>query len=211
MNRGREPWTEQAGGWSSRGWGWSRPWGSTWSRRGRRSARAAAGSARSRCSTPARFATRIAAELKGFDLSRDLGADAARWEGHGRNTQIALAAAAQAVGDAGLFDGAEIDRTRFGVYLGSGEGQQDFPRFVDLVHRSADGGRVDTRRFTEPGDRAARPAPRGRAGAGDARRPPRGRLRGAGARTSSCLTACSASAQAIGEAAELIRRRRRPT
>ena len=55
-----------------------------------------------------------------------------------------------------------------------------------------------------PGDGAARPAPRGRAGAGDARRAPRGRLRGEGPNLS-CLTACSASAQAIGEAAELIR------
>ena len=66
---------------------------------------------------------------------------------------------------------------RFGVYLGSGEGQADFPRFVDLVRRSADGGRVDTRPVHGPGDRAAPPAPRGRAGAGDARRAPGGRLR----------------------------------
>src|ERR1700751_3246682 len=67
------------------------------------------------------FATRIAAELKSFDLSRDLGGDAPRWEGHGRNTKIALAVAAQAVRDSGLFEAKAIDRTRFGVYLGSGE------------------------------------------------------------------------------------------
>ena len=79
------------------------------------------------------FATRIAAELKGFDLSRDLGGDALRWEGHGRNTKIALAVASQAVRDSGLFEGRGIDRRRFGVYLGSGEGQADFPRFVDLT------------------------------------------------------------------------------
>jgi 3-oxoacyl-[acyl-carrier-protein] synthase II len=72
-------------------------------------------------------ATRIAAELKGFDLSRDLGGAALRWEGHGRNTKIALAVASQAVRDSGLFEGTGIDRTRFGVYLGSGEGQADFP------------------------------------------------------------------------------------
>src|SRR5262249_56745209 len=95
--------------------------------------------------------TRIAAELKGFDLSRDLGGEAHRWEGHGRNTKIALAVAAQAVRDSGLFEGKGIDRTRFGVYLGSGEGQADFPRFVDLVRRSLDGGQVDTRRFTGVG------------------------------------------------------------
>src|SRR5215470_16418677 len=58
------------------------------------------------------FATRIAAELKGFDLSRDLGGEATRWEGHGRNTKIALAVAAQAVRDSGLFDDGEVDRAR---------------------------------------------------------------------------------------------------
>src|SRR6476646_10844733 len=54
------------------------------------------------------FATRISAELKGFDLSRDLGRDATRWEHHGRTTKIALAVAAQALGDSGLFDGRGI-------------------------------------------------------------------------------------------------------
>src|SRR6185437_6498782 len=75
------------------------------------------------------FATRIAAELKGFDLSRDLGGEALRWEGHGRNTRIALAVAAQAVRESGLLEGRGIDPTRFGVYLGAGEGPADFPRF----------------------------------------------------------------------------------
>src|SRR3954447_20931267 len=62
------------------------------------------------------FATRIAAELKGFALSRDLGGDADRWEGHGRNARIALAVASQAIRDSGLFEGQGIDRSRFGVY-----------------------------------------------------------------------------------------------
>src|SRR5438067_13879533 len=53
------------------------------------------------------FATRIAAELKGFRLSDDLGDDDARWEGHGRNTKIALAVAAHAVRDDGRVEGAE--------------------------------------------------------------------------------------------------------
>src|SRR4051794_41491777 len=51
------------------------------------------------------FATRIAAELKGLDLSRDLGGDAARWEGHGRNSEIALAAPARAIPVSRLFEG----------------------------------------------------------------------------------------------------------
>jgi 3-oxoacyl-[acyl-carrier-protein] synthase II len=151
------------------------------------------------------FATRIAAELKGFSLSDDLGDDAARWEGHGRNTKIALAVAAQAIRDSGLFEGGEIDRERFGVYLGAGEGQADFHRFVNLVHRSSDGSRVDTRRFTELGNSLLNPLLESEQEPGT----PAGHLAaafGAKGPNLSCLTACSASAQAVGEAAELIRR-----
>jgi 3-oxoacyl-[acyl-carrier-protein] synthase II len=149
------------------------------------------------------FATRIAAELKGFDLSRDLGGDASRWEGLGRNTQIALAVAAQAVRQSGLFDGREIARGRFGVYLGAGEGPADFLRFVDLVRRSTDDGRVDTRRFTAQGVGLLDPLREAEQEPGT----PAGHVAAAfGARgpNHSCLTACSASAQAIGEAAEQI-------
>jgi 3-oxoacyl-[acyl-carrier-protein] synthase II len=150
------------------------------------------------------FATRIAAELKGFDLSRDLGGDATRWERHGRNTKIALAVAAQAVRASGLFEGKGIDPTRFGVYLGSGEGQSDFPRFVDLVRRSLDAGLVDTRRFTSVGIGLLDPLLEAEQEPGT----PAGHLAaefGARGPNLSCLTACSASAQAIGEATELIR------
>ena len=150
------------------------------------------------------FATRIAAELKGFDLTRDLNGDEPRWHGHSRQTKIALAVASQAVRDAGLFEGGEIDRTRFGVYLGSGEGQADFPRFVELVRRSIDGSQVDTRRFTGQGVGLLDPLLEAEQEAGT----PAAHLASAfGARgpNLSCLTACAASAQAIGEAVELIR------
>jgi 3-oxoacyl-[acyl-carrier-protein] synthase II len=150
------------------------------------------------------FATRIAAELKGFRLARDLGAGAPRWERHSRNTQIALAVAAQAIRDSGLLDGAAIDPARFGIYLGSGEGQQDFARFVNLVGRSLDGGRVDTRDFIARGIARLDPLLEAEQEPGA----PSGHLAAAfGARgpNVSCLTACSAGAQAIGEAAELIR------
>ncbi len=151
------------------------------------------------------FATRIAAELKDFALSRDLGAGASRWEHHGRNTKIALAVAAQAVRDAGLSsEGEDLDRTRFGVYLGSGEGQADFPRFVDLVNQSTVDGRVDTRQFTGAGMRSLDSLLESEQEPGT----PAGHLAavfGARGANLSCLTACSASAQAIGEAAELIR------
>lgn len=138
------------------------------------------------------FATRIAAELKGFDLSRDLGSDAARWEGYGRNTKIALAVASQAVGDSGIFEGKAIDPARFGVYLGAGEGQADFPRFVDLMRRSLDGGRVESRRFTGQGIGLLDPILEAEQEPGT----PAGRIAavfGARGPNLSCLTACAAS------------------
>ncbi len=97
------------------------------------------------------FATRIAAEVKDFRLARYLGEDAARWENHGRNTLLALAAAAQAIEQSGLLEHEGRDARRFGVYLGAGEGQQDFPGFVDLIYRSNSGDKVDTSLFTQLG------------------------------------------------------------
>ena len=76
------------------------------------------------------FPTRIAAEASGFRLA-DYIDDSARWDDYCRNTQFALAAARMAVDHSGLETMTDLDRTRFGVYLGSGEGQQDFPRFVE--------------------------------------------------------------------------------
>jgi 3-oxoacyl-[acyl-carrier-protein] synthase II len=151
------------------------------------------------------FPTRIAAELKGFGLAQFLGDKAARFEHHGRTTQIALAAAGQAIAQSGLLEFEGRDATRFGVYLGAGESQQDFPRFVDLIHRSNTVEGVDTGLFTriglglldplteaeqEPGTPAAHVA----------------NVFGARGPNLTCLTACAASAQAIGEAVEIIRR-----
>src|SRR3954451_8289764 len=102
------------------------------------------------------FPTRIAAEARGFDLA-DYVSDADRWREHCRNTQFAIAAARMAVDHSGLETVKDLDRSRFGVYLGSGEGQQDFPRFVDLVYKSSRQGRVDTAGFTRQGLRALHP------------------------------------------------------
>src|SRR5947209_20096921 len=67
------------------------------------------------------FPTKFAAELKNFDLGRYV-SDTSRWRYAGPNARFAAAAAAQALQDAGVLDNVKIDRTRFGVYLGSGEG-----------------------------------------------------------------------------------------
>jgi 3-oxoacyl-[acyl-carrier-protein] synthase II len=150
------------------------------------------------------FPTQIAAEASGFDLADYLD-DASRWEEYCRNTQFALAAARMAVDHSGLFDFKSLDRTRFGIYLGSGEGQQDFPRFVELVHQTTRDGRVETAEFTRRGlhqlhaIREAEQEPGTPAGHLAA-------LFGARGPNANCLTACAASAQAIGEATEIIRR-----
>jgi 3-oxoacyl-[acyl-carrier-protein] synthase II len=149
------------------------------------------------------FATRIAAEVSGFRLA-DYRADAPRWLHHSRTSQFALAAATLAVAHAGLQE-SPLDRARFGVYLGSGEGQQDFDQFVDLVHRSTRDGRVDTARFTSLGMRSLHPTCEADQEPGG----PAGHLAaafGAMGPNVTCQTACAASAQAIGEASELIRR-----
>ena len=99
------------------------------------------------------FPTRIAAEVADFRLD-DYIDGASRWAEHSRNSKFALAAASMAMKDSGLLDcKPELDRRRFGVYLGSGEGQQDFPRFVSLVNRSTRDGRVDTAEFTRMGSK----------------------------------------------------------
>ena len=150
------------------------------------------------------FPTRIAAEIQDFRLEEYL-PDAERWKEHNRNTRFALAAARMAMTDSGLEDFAGLDRSRFGVYLGSGEGQQDFPRFVSLINQSARDGRVRTGDFTRLGVDQLHPIHEAEQEPGT----PAGHLAsvfGARGPNSNCLTACAASAQAIGEATDLVRR-----
>jgi 3-oxoacyl-[acyl-carrier-protein] synthase II len=150
------------------------------------------------------FPTRIAAEAGGFDLADYLD-DAGRWEDYCRNTQFALAAGRMAIDHSGLIDYQDLDRRRFGVYLGSGEGQQDFPRFVELLHQATREGVVDTAEFTRRGLRQLHAIREAEQEPGT----PAGHLAalfGARGPNANCLTACAASAQAIGEATEIIRR-----
>jgi 3-oxoacyl-[acyl-carrier-protein] synthase II len=149
------------------------------------------------------FATRIAAEVKDFCLGHYRG-DAERWTEYSRTTQFALAAGTLAVEQAGL-DDERLDRARFGICLGSGEGQQDFHRFTRLVYRASKDGRVDTARFTSLGLATLHPIREADQEPGG----PAGHLASifsARGPNSTCQTACAASAQAIGEATEMIRR-----
>jgi 3-oxoacyl-[acyl-carrier-protein] synthase II len=150
------------------------------------------------------FQTKIAAEAKHFDLA-DYIPNAARWKEYCRNTQFAIAAAQMAVDHSGLLKDSKLDPARFGVYLGSGEGQQDFPSFVSLLYRSMKEGKVDTTYFTREGLKELHPIREAEQEPGT----PSGHLAslfGARGPNANCLTACAASSQAIGEATEIIRR-----
>jgi 3-oxoacyl-[acyl-carrier-protein] synthase II len=151
------------------------------------------------------FPTRIAAEVKEFRLSNYL-KDSTCWSEHSRNTQFALAAASMAMDDAGLSDPrSQLDGRRFGVYLGSGEGQHDFPRFVKLIKQATHNGHVDTADFTRLGLKDLHPVHEAEQEPGTASVHLAGAF-GAKGPNANCLTACAASSQAIGEAYELIRR-----
>ena len=151
-----------------------------------------------------RFPTRFAAEVKNYDFNSYVD-DPSRFEHAGRNIRFAIGAASQAVKDSGINDAGTLDPARFGVYLGAGEGQQDFMQFMSLVAQSHENGEVDLERFTndflesmnpqfelelEPNMPAAHLAS----------------LFNAQGPNLNCLTACAASSQAIGEATEIIRR-----
>ena len=150
-----------------------------------------------------KFPTKIAAEVKNFDLAKYVD-DPGRYAWSGRNITFAIAAATEAVRSSGILDIAR-DPSRFGVYLGAGEGQQDFPVFMRLVSEARDGGNFDLERFTEAGLKYLHPQfemeqepnmPAGHLAA----------LFNAQGPNLNCLTACAASSQAIGEATEIIRR-----
>ncbi len=149
------------------------------------------------------FPTRIAAEVKGWDISQ-VGEDPQRWKFQGRHTRFSVGAAKMAVMDAGLEDG-QYDPTRFGVYLGSGEGHQDFDRFTAMIVQSLNGDELDVVKFTQTGLQVLDPVseleqepnmPAGHIASQFNCQGP----------NANCLTACAASSQAIGEAVEMIRR-----
>jgi len=152
----------------------------------------------------ANFPTKIAAEVRNWDLS-EVGEDPADWQLQGRHTRFAVGAAKKAVADSGI-QAARLDPTRFGVYTGSGEGQQDFGRFTEMmVAGLAGGSTLDLGRFARKGLELLHPI----AELEQEPNMPAGHLASlfdAQGPNVNCLTACAASSQAIGEAVEIIRR-----
>jgi len=151
------------------------------------------------------FPTKFAAQVKNFDLSRFV-KDPSRWTNSGPNSQFAAAAAQQALTDAELIDNSHTDRTRIGVYLGAGEGIQDFDNMISQIARNyrAEARVMDTVGFARG---ALESFHKGREAEQELHTPSAHLadhfdLQGP---NYNCLTACAASSQALGEATELIR------
>ncbi len=149
------------------------------------------------------FPTRIAAEVRDWDLS-DVGENPEDWKYQGRHTHFAIGAAKKAVADSGILD-SPLDPTRFGVYTGSGEGQQDFDRFTEMMVAALEEGGLNLAKFTRKGLEILHPI----AELEQEPNMPAGHLAAlfdAQGPNINCLTACAASSQAIGEATDIIRR-----
>lgn len=149
------------------------------------------------------FPTKISAEVKGWDLSA-VGESPESWRSVGRHTTFAVGAAKQAVSDSGILDAID-DPRRFGVYLGSGEGNQDFETFSRMMIAGLADGTYDAAKFLEAGLQMLDPAK-------ELEQEPNmpaahlAALFQAQGPNFNCLTACAASSQAVGEATEIIRR-----
>ncbi|MGD9854954.1 MAG: beta-ketoacyl-ACP synthase II [Planctomycetaceae bacterium] len=148
------------------------------------------------------FPTTFAAEVKNFRLE-DYVDDPQPFEFAGRNIRFAIGAAHQAMQDSGLLGG-NLDPAAFGVYLGAGEGQQDFQLFMQMIAQSNRNGEFDFEAFTRAGLELLNP----KAEIEQEPNMPAGHLASlfnAQGPNLNCLTACAASSQAIGEATEIIR------
>ena len=157
------------------------------------------------------FPTTFGAEVKEYDMAQFVKQPELHQFGN-RGSRFVVGAAAQACRQAGIdietdSPSDEIDRRRLGIYLGAGEGSVDNDVFFNAIVKAWDSGsnemnwskwaqvafgRMDAMRELEqePNMPAAHVAV----------------LAGARGPTRSCLTACAASTQAVGEAAMLIRR-----
>jgi len=151
------------------------------------------------------FPTSISAQVKSFALSDHV----KNFDPHtsaGRNTQFAIAACAQAWSASRMEEGV-VNRDRVGIYFASGEGALDFDSYSSaaLTAWRPETGQITPKTFFEVASQrmdAIR----------EVEQEPNmalahlAKLTGARGPALNCLTACAASAQAIGEATEILRR-----
>jgi 3-oxoacyl-[acyl-carrier-protein] synthase II len=149
------------------------------------------------------FPTKISAEVKDWNVAL-CGEKIEDWQHRGRHTRFAVGAAKQAVADSGVTDALD-DPTRFGVYLGSGEGNQDFMTFSRMMSVALQDGQYNAAKFIAAGLEMLNPAM-------ELEQEPNmpaahlATMLNAQGPNLNCLTACAASSQAVGEATEIIRR-----
>jgi 3-oxoacyl-[acyl-carrier-protein] synthase II len=186
------------------GMGWITPMGhdieSVW----RRLLNGESGISRTSLFDASTFPTSISAEVKDFRLSEHI-ASLDQHAGSGRNTQFALAAAAQAWKSAGL-DHAKLDLDRVGIYLGSGEGSLDFGAYTTaaLAAWQAEANSLNSVKWAQMAFELMNVTR-------ELEQEPNmplshlALLTGARGPAFNCLTACAASTQAIGEALEILR------
>ncbi len=155
------------------------------------------------------FPTTFSAEVKDYDVTRFV--QHPEWFAHGnRGSRFVVGAAAQACQQAGLdtetddpADG--IDRTRIGLYLGAGEGSVDNNAFFAALVAgwNRDENSMDWSAWTDT-------ALERMAATRELQQEPNmpvshlALLTGARGPVRSCLTACAASTQAVGEAMKII-------
>jgi len=156
------------------------------------------------------FPTHFDAEVKDYDVSKFVKNPDLHQHGN-RGSLFVLGACAQACKQAGIdietdLPSDNIDRTRLGIYLGAGEGSGDNQAFFSSIINGwdADEQTMDWGKWTQKAletmdtMRELEQEPNMPAGH-------LALLTGARGITRSCLTACAASTQAIGEAAMIIR------
>lgn len=151
------------------------------------------------------FPTTFSAQVNDFDLKELIGPVYELHKTASRNSRFAMGAAIQAWKSAGLDQAKDLDHRLVGVYLGAGEGPLDFDPFVEIAIDAWDRekGQLDTVKWAklayekldsvkefeqDPNMPAAHVA----------------KLLGLKGPNFNCLTACAASTQALGEAAEQI-------
>src|SRR4051794_36226964 len=98
------------------GMGWVTPMGDDVESVWKRLLNGESGIARTTLFDASTFPTTFSAEVKGYELAKDVG-NLKGHEGVGRNTSFAMGACAQAWKMAGL-DATELDLDRVGIYLG---------------------------------------------------------------------------------------------
>ncbi len=157
------------------------------------------------------FPTTFDAEVRAYDYRQCI-PNPERHKGCSRGSGFALGACAQACAQAGIDVGGAtpsdgIDRTRMGVYLGAGEGSLDSDAFFASIIAGWD---TETREMNWEQSTKVSLARMDRTR--ELEQEPNmavahlALLAGARGPVRSCLTACAASTQAIGEAMMLIRR-----